>query len=519
MAHRPRRSYDRRMTTPSTAPNDAPAGDLSAAPLVRSSHDRVLYGVCGGIAARLGVPTALVRIAFALLALTGVGVAAYVVLAIAVPPDDAPRPISAVRVALALAAGLVAMAVSLGVLREVGFGRFAPGRGGSLLVIVVLATLGAALVVGRGAPAAGTGAGAGAPTASLPRLRRIAPPVLLLLTLAIAVMASTGAWLATGGADGTLSVGVLLGVALVVVGMGVTLSAWRGRSFLLLPLGAALAAPLALAAFADVSLTVGSDNPGVIADATGASRTLVLGQGAGPVEVRSSAVAAGLRTLVVRKGIGRIDIRVDRSVPVRLEVAAAGGTVTIDDQVNNAYERLRTPGSHTVLLPAGGDGATQPLLLKVQLGFGSVLIEHGSSPVVTAATAAVQQARLLRAALVADIAARTHLLHVDQRELRHLTRAYTAGLRRLTTAGSPAVGRASLRLNAVFWASVDPLDPRLMAADGALAGIDRLQLLRFNLLRAAWRTHSVQRGLRHADDRLKALNRSIADAHTAKVVQ
>src|SRR5205807_1448659 len=201
------------------------------------------------------------------------------------------------------------------------------------------------------------------------------------------------------------------------IGLGVTLSAWRGRSFVLLPLGLALAAPLVLVAFADVSLTVGRDDPGVIRSADGSSRTVVLRQGAGPVEVRGTAVAAGLRTRVLRTG------------------------------------------------------------------------------------------------LVADIASRRGLLRADRRQLHRLTRAYAAQLR-LLGRDPVASGRRTLRLAEAYWLAVTPSSPGLKAADPALARLDRLRALRFDLLRAGWRTHSVTRGLRTQRRRLRALERRIAAAST-----
>ena len=44
---------------------------MSALLYERSEHDRVVAGVCGGLAARLGVDATLVRLVFALLALAG----------------------------------------------------------------------------------------------------------------------------------------------------------------------------------------------------------------------------------------------------------------------------------------------------------------------------------------------------------------------------------------------------------------------------------------------------------------
>ena len=66
-------------------------------PLVRSEHDRVIAGVCGGLARHLDVDPTLVRVLFVVAALLGgPGVLAYIVLWIAMPRESAvPAPASA----------------------------------------------------------------------------------------------------------------------------------------------------------------------------------------------------------------------------------------------------------------------------------------------------------------------------------------------------------------------------------------------------------------------------------------
>lgn len=60
--------------------------------LYRSSTDRIAFGVCGGLAEYLAIDTFLVRLIFVLLAFAhGLGLIAYVVLAIAVPQRHATR--------------------------------------------------------------------------------------------------------------------------------------------------------------------------------------------------------------------------------------------------------------------------------------------------------------------------------------------------------------------------------------------------------------------------------------------
>jgi phage shock protein C len=53
----------------------------------RSSTDRMLGGVCGGLAQYLGVDSTLVRLAFVLLTLSGVSPLIYLILWVVVPSD------------------------------------------------------------------------------------------------------------------------------------------------------------------------------------------------------------------------------------------------------------------------------------------------------------------------------------------------------------------------------------------------------------------------------------------------
>jgi phage shock protein PspC (stress-responsive transcriptional regulator) len=61
---------------------------LTARPLTRSSSDRMLGGVAGGLGAYFSVDPALIRIAFAVSCLfTGAGLIAYLVMLAVVPSD------------------------------------------------------------------------------------------------------------------------------------------------------------------------------------------------------------------------------------------------------------------------------------------------------------------------------------------------------------------------------------------------------------------------------------------------
>jgi phage shock protein C len=86
-----------------------PAGRQPATRLRRCASDCVLFGVCSGIAEYLSIDPSLVRIAFVVAALWGgIGVLAYIVLAIVLPvSQEPPVPVSFSGERTRAAAGLV----------------------------------------------------------------------------------------------------------------------------------------------------------------------------------------------------------------------------------------------------------------------------------------------------------------------------------------------------------------------------------------------------------------------------
>ena len=55
--------------------------------LYKSSSNRVLCGVCGGIGEYLNVDSTLIRLVWAIFACTGTGILAYFIAAIIIPSD------------------------------------------------------------------------------------------------------------------------------------------------------------------------------------------------------------------------------------------------------------------------------------------------------------------------------------------------------------------------------------------------------------------------------------------------
>jgi phage shock protein PspC (stress-responsive transcriptional regulator) len=69
----------------------------------RSSSDRMVAGVCGGLAQQFGVPTAVIRLAFVLMTFFagGVGLLIYLVLWIVMPSDERDDDLDELRARLA----------------------------------------------------------------------------------------------------------------------------------------------------------------------------------------------------------------------------------------------------------------------------------------------------------------------------------------------------------------------------------------------------------------------------------
>ncbi len=59
--------------------------------LYRSRKDRMLFGVCGGLGKFFGIDPTIIRVIFVLLAFTGFGILAYIVIAIIAPLEESQK--------------------------------------------------------------------------------------------------------------------------------------------------------------------------------------------------------------------------------------------------------------------------------------------------------------------------------------------------------------------------------------------------------------------------------------------
>ena len=56
--------------------------------LTKSKKERMLFGVCGGLGEYFGIDPTFIRLAFAALALQGIGIVLYIILAILMPSGE-----------------------------------------------------------------------------------------------------------------------------------------------------------------------------------------------------------------------------------------------------------------------------------------------------------------------------------------------------------------------------------------------------------------------------------------------
>lgn len=138
--------------TPMAETRELPPGPRR---LLRSSEDRVLGGVCGGLGAYFGVDTVIFRIGFALsIFFGGLGILAYILLAVFVPRDDDPEGERGVGARVRgsgfwRAAGLVVLGlVAVGLLFTLAGGAaFAVALGWGVPVAAVVIVVGVLLVL------------------------------------------------------------------------------------------------------------------------------------------------------------------------------------------------------------------------------------------------------------------------------------------------------------------------------------------------------------------------------------
>lgn len=321
--------------------------------LTRSRTDRVLAGVCGGLAARLGVDPLIVRIAaVALLFAGGISLIAYVAMLVLVPEaaegEEAPVPRRETNTALVvlLVVGLVVLSPLL--------------VGGGLLVAGLLFPLAAIALAGlvvwwmiSGEPFAGDGVDV---------LRRSALGILVLIGAAL-LFAGGFFGAASGGATAAAAVVIAAGVLLVV-------GAFLGRvRWAILP-ALSLALGVSLVAASGLSLDGGyGEREYRPASAAQIQDRYELAGGQVTVDLRRTRLPRGDTPLDFKVGMGEVVVVVPEDVCVASRADVGAGDVDVFGRRNAGvdldWEDLPTA-------PRKG----RRVVLDADIGFGALLVRH-----------------------------------------------------------------------------------------------------------------------------------------------
>ena len=322
--------------------------------LTRSSSDKLIGGVAGGLGRYFGVDPILFRIAFVVLTFAGgVGVLAYIGLLAFVPADDDSRPFGARRDANMIGAVLLGIVVLL----ILGPPFFFVGP--ALIPIAILIGIGILLWRASG----GAGIRGGDPG------RLIARAVIALLIGIAAVGAFAGVFvLAALGGGTTLAVlAIVAGVALVVAGLS------GGARWLIAP-ALVLVLPLAIVAAADIRVDGGVGErqyrPVSVDDLR---PDYELGMGQLVLDMRDVDLPAGTTKVHLQLGIGHTVVRVPEDACLSSDVQLGAGHAQVLDRSSDGLDVDFEQASATT--------TDRPRLeIDTDLGIGALEVVRGDDP-------------------------------------------------------------------------------------------------------------------------------------------
>ena len=363
-----------------------PSGRSGAPGLRRTTDDRVVWGVAGGLAEAAAVDAILMRVAFvALTAIWGLGIGLYLVGALAMPERDWPtsnpvrpgmRPMLGQGIAVGvLCAGLVATARALGLTPP-----------DDILVPWMLVVVGVGLVWGRmplrprarlalppgpahrGDPVSSQGSATQAPPRSKPvdpvgEPRRAQTPTepqspgrrpaperpsgpknipLGTLTAGTLLVASGLLYLLERGDLVDVSWRLLGSIGVVTMGLALIAGGWWGRPRGLVPFGSVLCALLLAATIVQVPLTGGVGRRFVVVDAQ---------------EVQLGPQEIGL-------GAGTVTIDLTEVDPLDVEAAEFGWAASVEGPVVHVVAELGAGQMRVVVRP------DQAIVVDARVGLG-----------------------------------------------------------------------------------------------------------------------------------------------------
>jgi phage shock protein PspC (stress-responsive transcriptional regulator) len=322
--------------------------------LTRSSSDKLIGGVAGGLGRYFGVDPILFRIAFVVLVFAGgVGILAYIGLLAFVPADDGSSPLG--RGNNANLAGVILVIL----LAVVIFGPPTFFLGPVLVPIALVLGLGVLLwrAAGGALPADGDPA-------------RIAARGAIAFLIGLAALgAFVGVFLlaALGG-------GTVLAILAIVAGMALVVAAFAGGARWLIPPALVLVLPLAIVAAADINIDGGAGERHYRPTSAGELRPdYRLGMGELEVDLRDVTLPAGNTDLGVKVGVGHAVVRVPENACVTSDVQIGVGHAQV---LNRSSD-----GVDVAFVQSAATASARPRLhLDADIGIGALEVVRGNDP-------------------------------------------------------------------------------------------------------------------------------------------
>ena len=397
---------------------DAPAGGTAAErrKLCRSSTDKVIAGVAGGIGAYFGIDSVIVRIAFIVLTfLGGAGPFLYLIGWLALPQEDSPSVIAkalgsdsphrfrSLMAVVLIGIGLLITANLSGELFKtfINVWTIAP------YLALILIAAGVALVLWPGptgrskptpapspppsapsppAPPPSTAAAGGpewaaaSPAGSVPPpgvpVRRRGRTMIGYLTVAILLVYTGGAMVLDRLDAVEVDIGVYFAIALAITGVGLLVSAYLVSARGLILLGVVLSAPLLLFAGAELPWGAGVGEVRVsVTDIDELQDEYRHGIGKLVVDLRGLEPDGAVHSLDLSLSVGEMDIYVPDNIRTTADVDVGAGSMRVWYGGPYPWEE-REDGlglSRRVTTPAWGEPESE-LRLDVDIGIGEAEI-------------------------------------------------------------------------------------------------------------------------------------------------
>src|SRR3954452_1778575 len=307
------------MTEDSPLPprDDAPMPESRR--LERSTSDKYLAGVAGGLGRYFGLDPVLFRVAFGVSVLFGgVGIPVYIALLAFLPTDDGePSFMDNRSRATSVVAIIVLGCVAVTFLRPPSF-LLGPG----LVVLALVAGVGVLLYRAFGGLRGEDPA------------RAIARGTLVLLVLIAALGAATGVGFvaAIGGGVAVAILAVLAGVGLIAAGL------LGGARWLILPV-IVLVLPLVVVSAAGIDLRGGVGQRSYGADSANDLRPEYrLGLGEVTLDLRDMTLPPGRTDVKLRVGVGSAKVRIPEGMCVTTDASIGAGATDLPDRATHGFD-------------------------------------------------------------------------------------------------------------------------------------------------------------------------------------